>query len=119
MGVVTDLARLYRAHDVVVIPHASQERMGFPLRLLEALSYGRPVVVSDTGEMPLVAAGSGVVFPRRNAAALASALQTLLGDAALYHRCVRQAYETVARYEPAETLRRLVGIYDELVKERG
>src|SRR5262249_44130400 len=30
---------LYRNHDVVVIPRAADERMGFPLRLVEALSY--------------------------------------------------------------------------------
>lgn len=114
LGVVNDLGRLYRQHDVVVIPHASKERMGFPLRLLEALSYGRPVVVSDMGEMPIVAAGCGVVFPRRDPLGLATALESLLEDPALYRRCVRQAYETVARYEPAETMRSLLGVYEGL-----
>jgi glycosyltransferase involved in cell wall biosynthesis len=114
LGVVNDLARLYRQHDVVVIPHTSKERMGFPLRLLEALSYGRPVVVSDTGEMPLVAAGSGVVFPRRDADGLARSLHTLLEDPDVYQRCVRHAYATVARYEPADTVRCLLDLYEGL-----
>ena len=114
LGVVENLASLYRRHDVVVIPHTSKERMGFPLRLLEALSYGRPVVVSDTGEMPLVADGCGLVFRRRDPHGLARAVESLLGDPALYRRCVRQAYETVARYEPAETVRCLLGVYDTL-----
>lgn len=114
LGAVSDLAGLYRQHDVIVIPRASEERMGFPLRLIEALSYGRPVVVSDIGEMPVVAAGCGIVFPRRDADRLAAALDALLGDVALYRRCARQAYHTAARYASAGTVPRLIELYEEL-----
>ena len=117
-GVVADLGTLYREHDFVVIPRAARERMGFPLRLIEALSYGRPVVVSDVGEMPMVAADAGLVFPRGDAQGLARALRELLGDAALYGRCVRAAYETARRYETSRTVGRFMDIYRELVDGR-
>ena len=110
-----DPARLYQEHDLVVIPRASEERMGFPLRLIEALSYGRPVVVSDVGEMPRVAEGCGAVFRREDAWGLASALQRLLGDAALYQQYAKQAYVRAARYEPTRTVRHLAGVYREVI----
>ena len=113
-GVVPDLSRLYREHDVVVIPRAAPERMGFPLRLIEALSYGKPVVVSDVGEMPLVAEGCGLVFPRGDARGLASALGQLLGEAPLYRQFTRGAYETARRYETSRTVGRFMDIYREL-----
>jgi glycosyltransferase involved in cell wall biosynthesis len=113
-GVVSDLASLYREHDVVVIPRAARERMGFPLRLIEALSYGKPVVVSDIGELPIVAEGCGLVFPRGDARALAGALRELMSDPQLYSRCMGGAYETARRYETSRTVGRFMNIYREL-----
>jgi len=106
--------RLYRDHDVVVIPRASEERMGFPLRLIEALSYGKPVVVSDVGEMARVAEGCGAVFRREDAGGLAAALDRLLGDGVFYRQCVAQAYTRAAGYEPARTVHQLAGVYREV-----
>ncbi len=114
VGVVDDLAALYRAHDIVVVPAAADERMGFPLRLVEALSYGRPVIVTDVGEMPRVADGCGIVVPREQPAALAAAIDRLTTDHALYAGAARRAYERAARYDPAQTLARLVALYRRL-----
>jgi glycosyltransferase involved in cell wall biosynthesis len=110
-GVVEDMGALYRAHDVVVVPQTASERMGFPLRVVEALSYGKPVVASDVGEMPRVVDGCGVVVPRGEAAALAGALERLAADERLYHDCVRKAFEQAAVYDPARTVARLVDLY--------
>ncbi len=115
-GVVTDLGALYRAHDVVVIPPAGEERMGFPLRLIEALSYGRPVVVSDVGELPRVAVGCGLVFPREDAGALAGALIQLLDTPGLYDACVTHAVARAAEYDGSVTVGRLAALYRELMQ---
>jgi len=115
-GVIPDAGRLYREHDVVVIPRAAKERMGFPLRLIEALSYGKPVVVSDVGEMPIVAQGCGLVFSRGDATGLACALRELLSDGDLYRQCVRGAYETARRYETSRTVGRFLNLYRDLAQ---
>jgi glycosyltransferase involved in cell wall biosynthesis/peptidoglycan/xylan/chitin deacetylase (PgdA/CDA1 family) len=117
-GVATDPGALYRSHDVVVIPTTTQERMGFPLRLVEALSYGKPVVVSDVGEMPMVAEGSGIVFPREDAPALAAGLHRLLSDTSFYAACSRQAATSATSYEPSRTVARVAGVYREVLQSR-
>jgi len=118
-GVVPDLAALYREHDLVVIPRAARQRMGFPLRLIEALSYGKPVVVSDLGEMPaIVVDGSGLVFPHGDVPRLAHTLRRLLSDPDLYRQCVSTAYETAQRYPPSRTVGRFLDLYQEVARAR-
>jgi len=117
-GVAPDLDTLYRAHDCVVIPRLARERMGFPLRLIEALSYGKPVVVSDVGEMPIVTGGCGLVFPRGDTKELAYALRRLLSDRHLYRRCIGAAYEAARRYESSRTVGRYLELYRQLTQAR-
>lgn len=114
VGIVPDLGRLYQEHDLVVIPPISQERMGFPLRLIEALSYGRPVVASDVGELPVAAEGCGLIFPREDVPALAAAIERMLTDPELYRQSAERALERARRYDPARTVARLAAIYREV-----
>lgn len=70
MGAVTDddLVELYRAADVCVVPSRALE--GFGLVVLEALSCGTPVLVTDVGGLREAVAGLGddlVVPPDRPA----------------------------------------------------
>jgi glycosyltransferase involved in cell wall biosynthesis len=113
-GVAMEVGALYRGHDIVVIPRASRERMGFPLRLVEAFSFGSPVVVSDVGEMPAVTRGCGLVFRRGDPAGLASALSRLMSDPALHAECARHARERAREYAPARTIGRVAAVYREL-----
>lgn len=111
---VEDVSGPYRTHDIVVIPRASRERMGFPLRLIEAMSYGKPVVVSDLGEMPRIIGQCGLVFPHEDAGSLAEALQRLLSDRSLYKECAENCYQKAKEYHPSRTIRRLVDLYREI-----
>jgi glycosyltransferase involved in cell wall biosynthesis len=117
-GVASELGALYQEHDVVVIPRATDERMGWPLRLLEAFSYGRPVVTADVGEMPSVGAGCGLFYRRGDVAGLAEALHAIASDPALYARLQQQTVVRAAEYSPARTIERIAGIYRELIDPR-
>jgi glycosyltransferase involved in cell wall biosynthesis len=119
VGVVPDLGALYEDHDLVVIPPTTHERMGFPLRLVEALSYGRPVVVSDVGELPLAADGCGVVFPREDARALAAGVERLLTNPQLYRRSAGCALLRARLYDPATIVARIAEVYRDLLGPAG
>ncbi|WP_300394291.1 glycosyltransferase family 4 protein [Henriciella sp.] len=54
---------------------------GFGLPAAEAMSCGTPVIVTDGGALPEVAGKAGIVVPRGNANALATAIGDLLGRA--------------------------------------
>lgn len=66
----------------VVTP--SGEHEGIPVSLLEAMSVGVPAIGTETGGIPaLLEDGAGLLVPERDAAALADALERVLGDPAL------------------------------------
>ena len=111
---ITDLPAFYQAHDLIVIPRASRDRMAFPLRLIEAMSYGKPVVVSDLGEMPRIIGQCGLVFLHEDAGSLAEALERLLSDRSLYKECAENCYQKAKEYHPSRTIRRLVDLYREI-----
>jgi glycosyltransferase involved in cell wall biosynthesis len=70
----------FRRADVVVLPHLNAEQSGV---LHIALAFGRPLVLSAVGGFPEVAQRDGAarLVPPGDAAALAGALNELLGDA--------------------------------------
>ena len=85
MGHVADMPALLASAHVVWLP---SYREGLPKALLEACAAGRPIVTTDVpGCRDVVSDGvNGILVPVRDAAALADALQRLLGDAALRAR---------------------------------
>jgi glycosyltransferase involved in cell wall biosynthesis len=73
---------LYRSADVFVLPSYSE---GLPTVLLEAMSYGLPIVTTRIrGAADHLAEGENALFVSvRSAEALAGALERLLDDTAL------------------------------------
>jgi glycosyltransferase involved in cell wall biosynthesis len=86
LGYRTDAPEISAASDMVVLPTTKRE--GLSRAILEAMAYGRPAVVSDTGgNAELVADGeSGFVVPPSDPQALAAAISSLAGDPELRER---------------------------------
>jgi glycosyltransferase involved in cell wall biosynthesis len=91
LGVLShrELLSLYResAVSVVVVPSIDMGNgyhEGIPVALIEAMSYGVPVVATRTGGTEeLVLPETGLLVPPEDPGALAGALQTLLQDGPL------------------------------------
>ena len=79
-----DMPLYFAAADILVAPKTSSvlNRAGFPVKLIEYLSSGRPVVASAVGDIPLAVQGGveALLVPPEDPAALAQALTTLLCD---------------------------------------
>jgi glycosyltransferase involved in cell wall biosynthesis len=78
-----DLLALYRSGrvDMAVLPTLHE---GIPAGLLEPMAHGIPVIATNTGGIPeLLEDGAGIMVSPRDPAALADAIQRLLGDASL------------------------------------
>ena len=75
---------LYAAADVVAIPQlddpAAQHQM--PLKAVDAMAMGRPIVASAVSDLPAVLDGCGRLVPAGDAGALAAAINDLLEDGA-------------------------------------
>ena len=87
-GEVSDerLASLYAGASVFAFPSRYE---GFGLPVLEAMSYGAPVVASDAPAVVEAAGDAALIFPAGNAGALATSIERVLTDRALCERLAR------------------------------
>jgi glycosyltransferase involved in cell wall biosynthesis len=76
-GMDTDVSRWYRQFDIYA---CSSIEEGLPVTIIEAMSYGLPVVSTDVGAIGQVVRDGvdGRIVPPANAEALAAALQGLI-----------------------------------------
>jgi glycosyltransferase involved in cell wall biosynthesis len=80
---------LFLASDVFVLASRFE---GYGMALAEAISHGLPVVSTRAGAIPdTVPAGTGLLVPSDDAAALAQALRRLIGDPAERQRLATNA----------------------------
>src|SRR5205085_8608699 len=75
-----DLAVLYSHAGVFVLPSLYE---GFGLPVLEAMACGAPVVCSNAGPLPEVAANAALLLPPDDAVAWADSMARVLTDARL------------------------------------
>jgi glycosyltransferase involved in cell wall biosynthesis len=96
----------YRGADLFVLPTYFAE--GFPLSVMEAMSYGLPVVTTPIrGCADSLKAGENALFvPERDPAALAAAIERLLDDDDLRARMGRANAVKVAEFAPQRVLPR-------------
>ena len=88
-----NLPGLLKSLDVLVLPSVTilpLHREQFGRVLVEAMAAGVPVVGSSSGAIPEVIGDAGLVVPERDPVALASAIDTILGDAELRQRLVER-----------------------------
>jgi glycosyltransferase involved in cell wall biosynthesis len=90
----TELPAYFRRAELVALPHREAEQSGV---LFAALAFGKAIVMSDVGGFAEVAAhGVGRLVPGGDPAALASAIEGLLGDPAARHRLEASARAAAA-----------------------
>ncbi|MBK7995649.1 MAG: glycosyltransferase family 4 protein [Blastocatellia bacterium] len=94
LGHVKDLASLYNALDIVVIP---SENEAFSIVCLESMICHRPVIVANVGGLAELVKDSktGLVFPVGSSDLLAEKLNLLINDKNLAKTLAQNAYSFV------------------------
>jgi glycosyltransferase involved in cell wall biosynthesis len=113
-----EVSKLQATADLVVVPSEWYEA-GPPLVMLQALASGTPVVSSDLANISgaALAAGAAVGFPPGDAEGLASAVETVAGDAQLRGRLGTAARELYLRsHTPAHIVSTLESVYAEVAR---
>lgn len=112
-----EIPAIFRRADLVVLPYRDAEHSGV---LYTALAFGRPLLLSAVGGFPEVAErGAARLVPPGDPAALATALEGLLGDEAARSALARAAARAAAG--PCswdEAARRTLALYEELLEAR-
>ncbi|OZC91601.1 glycosyltransferase [Rhodococcus sp. 06-412-2C] len=104
----TDAPSALRRWDVVVSASTSPE--AGPLSVLEAMSYGLPVIGTDHGGThEFLADGAGILVAPGDAAALAGAISAVIGDSDRRRALGSAArYRVASRHDIGETLPELL-----------
>ncbi len=113
----TELPAYFRRADLVVLPYREIDQSGV---LFTALAFGRPLLLSDVGGFPEVAAtGAARMFPAGDAQALHRSLVELLGDrGALALMAERAAAAATGEYSWRSTAERTLELYRQLLGSR-
>jgi D-inositol-3-phosphate glycosyltransferase len=109
-----ELAPLYRAADVVVVPSHSES---FGLVALEAQACGTPVVASDIGGLPAAVDGGGTLVSSRDPRDFAAALLPYLVDARIRAEAAEAAQRHAARFSWTVTAQRTLAVYREVLRQ--
>ncbi len=111
----TELPALYASADVFVLPSI---REGMGLVLAEALLCGVPVIAADSGGVTDIvrANETGLVFPERDAAALADALEKYARDPVLAAHLAEQGRRHVlATHTPHGVAEQFLQVYESAI----
>lgn len=122
MGAFTsreELARIMTETDVFVMPSLLE---GQPVALVEAMSYGRPIIATTVGGIPELIQDSenGLLCAPGDSKCLVSKIKKLVEDPLFrmeLGRSARRSYES-GPFQPAAVSNRFVSIYDQALQKR-
>ncbi|MGO9322408.1 MAG: glycosyltransferase family 4 protein [Solirubrobacteraceae bacterium] len=109
-----ELPAYFRRADLVVLPYREIDQSGV---LFTALAFGKPLLLSDVGGFPEIAAtGAARTFPAGDAGALHIALRKLLDDEGVRAELAARARELAhGEYSWAAVARRTILLYERLL----
>jgi len=109
-----ELPAYFRRADLVVLPYREIDQSGV---LFTALGFGKPLLLSDVGGFPEIAAtGAARMFPSGDAYVLRGALRGLLDDpAALSAMAARARAAAAGEYGWESIARRTIALYERLL----
>ncbi len=111
-----ELPSYFRRADLVVLPYREIDQSGV---LFTALAFGKPLLLSDVGGFPEVAAtGAARSFPAGDVGALHDSLRELIGDAPARSALAARARELAAgEYSWSAIARRTLELYESLLSD--
>ncbi len=104
----SDLDMLYRRARLLVMPSLSE---GFGLPVLEAMSRGTPVVCSNAGSLPEIAADAALLHEPLDDAELAQHIHALWTDDALHAAYARRSLARAQRFSWARAAQETLAVY--------
>jgi len=106
------LAELYRRSSVFAFPTLDE---GFGIPVLEAMSWGLPVIASNQSSLPEACGDAALLVDARDPEALAAALRRVIADAALAGELSERGRERARRRPWSAAAEETLRVYDELL----
>ncbi len=113
-----EISSYFEASDLVVLPSTFKSE-AFGMVLLEAMSFGKPVVSTELGtgtSFVNVHNKTGLVVPPGDTAALAEAINKILKDDVLRRKFGKAGKERVSHhFDVRQMVKRVLGVYSEVL----
>jgi glycosyltransferase involved in cell wall biosynthesis len=103
-----DLQTLFKHAALYVFPSKYE---GFGLPPLEAMSYGCPVVSSNTTCLPEIMENAAIYFNPHDEKTIVSVIQEILNDQFLRSELVKKGYEQIKKYNWENAAHQTVTVY--------
>ena len=91
-----DLPSLYKNSFAYVYPSHYE---GFGLTILEAMSYGCPVITTDVSSLPEVVGGAAILVPPRDPIKLAEAMIMMVEKNTYRKKLINSGYKNIERFK--------------------
>lgn len=102
-----DKSALYQGAAIFLFPTLYE---GFGLPILEAQASGTPVITSRTASNPEVAGGGALLVDPKSPPQISRAIETILGNAELRDKIIREGFRNTARFRWEETANKTLAI---------
>ena len=114
-GYQKDVAKYYQILDLLVLPSRSE---GLPNAVLEAMSFGIPILATNVGGVPeIIRDDNGVLVPPDDSSVLAERMIELLRNESLRRRIGAKGQQSLhPRFDPARRVRDILDLYDEVLR---
>ena len=109
-----ELGAILRRARALVAPSRAE---GFGLPVAEAMAVGTPVICSDIPALAEVAGDAAVLVPAGDPAALAAALDDLLGDEAALRKLAEAGLARAPRFDWDDVARRAWQLYQDVLEQ--
>lgn len=110
-----ELEGLYRGATAFVYPTLIE---GFGLPVLEAMQRGVPVACSNTSSLPEVAGDAALLFDPHDVAAIASAIDRMLGESDLRSELIDRGHARAAEFSWQRCARETAESFDRALAQR-
>jgi glycosyltransferase involved in cell wall biosynthesis len=117
LGYVDDatLATLYSNAQFLVLPSLYE---GFGLPLIEAMSYGTPVLTANNSSMPEVSGNAGLLVDALDVESIANGLQEMITNNELRERLAKNAKLNASRFSWDESAKKLITVFEKAIDFR-
>lgn len=116
IGYIKDIENIYMNLDLLVLPSLTE---GLPNVVLEALSFGVPVVATNVGGLPeIIKSGSnGLLVDPGDVIAISEAIGTLILNDNLREKFILEGRKTVCdKYSFKQRMKKIENVYREVMK---
>ena len=106
------LAAVFQGCKMVIVPSLYE---GFGIPLLEAMSFGKPVLCSNVTSLPEIAGDAALFFDPRKPDEIVQAIEKVLTNPDLASELTQRGYQRVSEFKTEDMIHEYLNVFRELI----